>query len=185
MKNLLLTAFYLTFIFSISSCSNSDEQESVSDITSVVNKPELKSAQSDRTSSEELENFENDEDLRIIISKIPDYKNALEADNIQQVNLILNDIVASAINLKNKYGEDQMDIYFEELIANEGKFFGTHDKDKCTRNLNGTTYWDQCSFWEEVAATLSAAINCPTSNGGPFNDNQYYICVQAAICRNC
>ena len=79
-----------------------------------------------------------------------------------------------------------MKVFFNELIANEppAQENGTHDGDKCTRNKNGTTYWDKCSTWGSIKATFAAALGCAQAEG-PFQNESYYICVQAQICKNC
>lgn len=178
MKKIFLTTCRIILLFSIFACTSTDEVENTSE-KSISENTNL----SAKVSNEELENFKNDEDLQIIIDKISDYKSGLENENSEQINTSLDFIVESSQKLKVKYGEEKIEEFFAELSAKDAKFYGTHDGNKCTRNLNGTTYWGQCSFWEEVAATFSAAF-CPQS-GGPFNNESYYICVQAAICRNC
>ena len=63
-------------------------------------------------SNEELENFLNDEDLQIIINKIPQYKSGLANGNMEQVNESLESIVTSSHRLNNTYGEVAIEGFF-------------------------------------------------------------------------
>lgn len=90
--------------------------------------------------------------------------------------------------LSVKYGDsNQVDGFFAELISreNEVRFSrsemlpGEHDGDPCTRNEDGTTYWDTCSFWEELRVYW-ASRGCDQEN-----ITELYDCVQSKICKHC
>ena len=93
-----------------------------------------------------------------------------------------------------KYGKEETLLYFDELstldenVAADNevfKIFGTQDGSSCTRNLDGTTYWGNCSFWEGVAAYIGILVHCGhISPSDPQNViNNYYNCNQAQICK--
>ncbi|WP_308130599.1 hypothetical protein, partial [uncultured Flavobacterium sp.] len=58
--------------------------------------------------------------------------------------------VALANSLVKDFGKDNTLLYLDQIIIEypEASIVipnGTHDGDKCTRNLDGTTYWDKCT----------------------------------------
>ena len=183
MKKIIL-AFSTVFLITLSCTNNSgDIMESHDSL-----KKEATSNENASKTAQELNDFKNNENLIAVIDNIQAYKTAMSQDDYEGVINSLDAIVINSHELVNTYGQEEVDSYLSELAINNGesKFFGTHDNNKCTRNLNGTTYWDQCSFWEEVSVVITSAIICQSPSSSSSQDmNDYYNCVQDRICKTC
>jgi hypothetical protein len=93
--------------------------------------------------------------------------------------------VVLANSLIKDFGKDNTLLYLDQIITEYPNAeivipTGTHDGNKCTRNLNGTTYWDKCTRWGAVKAYIKSAIGC---SGLPTEAT--YNCVQKVICEIC
>ncbi|RKS98243.1 hypothetical protein [Chryseobacterium defluvii] len=181
MKKIFLTFGFLS-VFLIS-CTNSGD--------TIENQNYAKENPSSGIASktaQQLSDFQENENLIAVIDNITAYKNAMATDDYEVIKSSLDAIVVNSNALVNTYGEEEVNAYLTELSVNNGesRFFGTHDNNNCTRNLNGTTYWDQCSFWEEVIVVISSAIICQSPSSSSIEDmNDYYDCVQERICKTC
>lgn len=183
MKKNILT--FSTLLMLTLSCTNNsgDMMENHGNI-----KKETSASNVASKTAQELNDFKNNENLIAIIDNIQAYKNAMSQDDYTGIKNSLDAIVVNSHALVNTYGQEEVEAYLTELAVNNGesKFFGIHDNNKCTRNLNGTTYWDQCSFWEEVIVVISSSIVCQNPSSSSSQDmNDYYNCVQDRICKTC
>ncbi|WP_306566871.1 hypothetical protein [Flavobacterium lindanitolerans] len=119
-------------------------------------------------------------------NRIIEFGNKIEDFIVKYKELRVDDRpVALANSLVKDFGKDNTLLYLDQIIIEypEASIVipnGTHDGDKCTRNLDGTTYWDKCTRWEAVKAYIKSAIGC---SGLPTEAT--YNCVQRVICETC
>ena len=140
------------------------------------------------------EDFRNDILIENINQNVDKFKSSSRDSRDNDVRLAIDSMIHYSNMLIDKYGENNIKLFLEELVIesrklddDNGKFAG----DKCKRNNDGTVNWSECNTWENIVATVSVAINCyrprlpigviPT----PAQTNAYYDCVQERICKNC
>lgn len=183
MKKIIL-AFSTLFVIILSCTNNSgDIMESHDNV-----KKEAPANDVASKTAQELNDFQQNESLIAVINNIQAYKTAMSQDDYTGITNSLDAIAQNSQILVDTYGEEELNAYLTELSVNNGesKFFGTHDNNNCTRNLNGTTYWDHCSFWEEVIVVITSAVVCQSPASSSTQDmNDYYNCVQDRICKTC
>lgn len=166
--------FILLFVFSILlfySCNLDDESNySKNQIT-------------DRISQDE-----------ITTSLLVDYDNyliALKEKDVKKIVQLSNAGKTKLNRLHQKYGTKEFASSIELLIKNETNSFnhklleGDHDGSSCTRNLDGTTYWGNCSFWQGVSAYFDILLHCGTPGDTEDSIEFYYQCNQDKICNHC
>ncbi|UOV00069.1 hypothetical protein MUU74_08950 [Chryseobacterium daecheongense] len=183
MKKIIL-AFSTLFVITLSCTNNSGDIMETHDNL----KKETSTNNVTSRTAQELDDFRNNENLIAVIDNIQAYKTAMSQDDYTGIKNSLDAIIVNSHALVNTYSQEEVESYLNELAVNNGesKFFGTHDNNKCTRNLNGTTYWDQCGFWEEVLVVITSAIVCQSPSSSSSQDmNDYYNCVQDRICKTC
>lgn len=143
-----------------------------------------------------LETFANDE---ILTSFRISYYHFLEASKNKELRHLAfySEQGQELLNvLREKYGAENVTNYIDELKLREKnkntdpqilRLEGSHDESSCTRNLDGTTYWDNCSFWEGAAAYVGILTNCGSVSAGDSMQaiENYYNCNQAQICKHC
>lgn len=184
-----ISLVYIT-IFSLSlftsSCSNDSE---------VLNGTETEENHKTLSRESTLSKFVNDENvIKLRIS----YYNFLVASrdvNVEKVSKYSIEGEQILTTLFETYGKSTVlkyvaDLKHYDLVVDPGiiQIYGEHDGSSCTRNLNGTTYWGNCSFWEGVSAYAAILLDC-----GHFDMNtdskesyeKYANCNQKKICENC
>lgn len=190
MKKIIMGIIALS---SVCSCSNSSDL-GISEI-----KSDTKSKQTSinsKLSKNSIEEFKNDEIIPLLKDNYYLFLRSVKDNNATSLYQASLQGEKYLDQLYVKYGKDETLMYFEELstldenVATDNevfKIFGTHDGSSCTRNLNGTTYWGNCSFWEGVSAYIGILVNCGhISPSDPQNViNNYYNCNQQQICKNC
>lgn len=97
--------------------------------------------------------FDNDVRVSEIVQNAKLFS-SLTLDNREDILTVKNSIEHLVNELKNEYGEENVNNYISEnLRLLGGNSVGSNDGDgnKCKRNSNGTVNADDCSFWEMVS----------------------------------
>ena len=146
--------------------------------------------------NEELEVFKKDELTLLLKVNFYAFLNNLVKEDIKATNTTILEGNSIVEKLNTKFGKEKVTIYLDILDKNESsapmndqinKIFGTHDGSACTLNLDGTTYWDACSFWDGVAAYGAMLLNCGSVDFGSGESEWIYYakCNQRQICKHC
>lgn len=203
MKKVSLTLkplFFLSIIIILCLNSCDDKEENL-----VKENEKSNTSQSNifkKFSENELIEFKNDENVHFLSQSYHEFILQVRDNNYQGMSNTSKKGREYLEKLFLKYGKENVLDYIEELSlldSNSGTdpeilkalgsgAIGEHDGSSCTRNLNGTTYWGNCSFWEGVQAYAGILLNCgsiniPGSTSQEIED--YAICNQSQICKNC
>lgn len=191
MKKIILGIILFSSIYS---CSNSSDL-GVNEVKTDSNIKSKNISVNSRTSK--LEEFKNDEIIPLLKDNYYLFLRSVKDNNPTSLYEATLQGEKYLDQLYVKYGKEETLAYFEELSELDSNapsdpevskyFFGTQDGSSCTRNLDGTTYWGNCSTWEGIAAYVGILVNCGhISPSDPKNIiNDYYNCNQAQICKHC
>lgn len=137
-----------------------------------------------RMSSDIVVAFEKDVKNSNIDLEIKNWEKALNKQDFDKVETYQNSIVGILNSFYEKYKKESVEDYVKLLHEIEAKVLGTHDKDPCTRNKNGTIYLDACTFWQKVSFFIS--FSC---SGLPVDtksqQESYMNCLQSTVCKKC
>lgn len=145
---------------------------------------------------DELDTFKKDELTLQLNVNFYAFLNNLVKEDSKAINRSIAEGNSIIEKLNTKFGKEKVTAYLDALDNSESSaptdpqinnIFGTHDGSPCTLNLNGTTYWGACSFWEGIAAYGAILANCGYVD---FGSNQsewvdYAKCNQRQICNHC
>lgn len=169
-KYVLLTFVAFLMIFAITSCTKNTDTS--------------------------IDAFKTDNLITEISKTTADYKFALANKGQAEIRKAIDKLVSTSNQLVSKYGKENVDNYLlilikEERLSEEKNITTSSnvadpDGDKCHRNDNGTTNWDDCNFWESIVVSV-ASMTCGTIDGYSTSSQieSYYNCVQSKICNKC
>ena len=177
--------------------SNSISHEGTQISSIKTDEIESTSQNSNRTNENVLEDFKNDRIVIVLRENYYQFLSYVQDKNVDGVSLTITQGKIHLNQLYEKYGKANTLLYFEELGDGEQNsatdpnvlkiLVGSQDGSSCTRNLNGTTYWGNCSFWEGANAYVHILANCGHVSGSDSQQyiEEYYDCNQAQICKYC
>lgn len=188
-KTFLSTVFVAVIALFLFSCGQERVDESTADLIAGKETQEF----SRKKREKDVSVFVNDELMQKLIKNSSDFTKLNKKKDVKSMIALSNEIKDISNQLFKKYGEEVFFINLDYLIANEShlqKLDGSHDNDPCTRNLDGSLYYGQCSTWENIKVSIEIAFGCyrPSGQEIMLDDTlleNYYNCAQSKICNTC
>lgn len=141
----------------------------------------------------ELEVFRSDKTFHNLRSSLSVYQDlAKRGAGESELRKQLDAVMLNARELIARFGyadalRHARDLVIQNAAADSRKAAPTTEFDKCKRNADGTTNWEDCGFYESLLVSIISAFECnqPAPGASQREIEGYYDCVQSVVCRNC